>query len=137
MAKSGAPSNVAGRGSARSARTRRLLIDAAVETLKSEGDAGASARAIAERAGCNQGLVFYHFGSVANLLLAALDAVSASRRERYTAAASEIASVADLVTVAAAIYQEDLDSGHVRVLAEMIAGALPDPELGAEVGIGQ
>jgi hypothetical protein len=50
-----------------------------------------------------------------------------------TAAASEITSVADLVTMAAAIYQEDLDSGHVRVLAEMIVGALPDPDLGAEV----
>jgi AcrR family transcriptional regulator len=131
MAKAGKSSKVTPQD--RSSETRRALVDAAVTTLKTEGFIGASARTIAARAGCNQGLVFYHFGSVANLLLAALDAVSASRRERYMAAASEITSIADLVTVAAAIYQEDLDSGHVRVLAEMIAGALPDPDLGAEV----
>ncbi|HVA09078.1 MAG TPA: helix-turn-helix domain-containing protein, partial [Acidimicrobiales bacterium] len=83
MAKSGTPSNVAGRGGARSVGTRRLLVDAAIETLKSEGYAGASARAIAERAGSNQGLIFYHFGSVANLLLTALDSVSAARLEQY------------------------------------------------------
>ena len=46
------------------------------------GFAGATARAISAQAGCNQGLVFYHFGSVVNLLLAALDEVSAQRRER-------------------------------------------------------
>ena len=86
MAKSGAPSNVAEQGGARSVGTRRLLIDAAIETLKSEGYAGASARAIAERAGSNQGLIFYHFGSVANLLLAALDSVL-----RFSATSTETA----------------------------------------------
>ena len=80
MAKSGAPSRLAGTTTLdRSADTRRVLVEAAIETLKDVGYAGASARAIAERAGSNQGLVFYHFGSVANLLLAALDAVSADR----------------------------------------------------------
>src|ERR1035437_2600701 len=103
MAKSGAPSNVAGRGSARSARTRRLLIDAAIETLKAEGYAGASARAIAERAGSNQGLIFYHFGSVTNLLLAALDAVSAERLEHYSAAVADVGSPGELLDVATAI----------------------------------
>ncbi len=131
MAKAGKSSRVSPRD--RSSETRRALVDAAITTLKTEGFVGASARTIASRAGCNQGLVFYHFGSVANLLLAALDSVSASRRERYTAAANEVTSATDLVAVAAAIYKEDLDSGHVRVLAEMIAGAMSDPDLGVEV----
>jgi AcrR family transcriptional regulator len=131
MAKAGRPSKVNVRD--RSSDTRRALVDAAITTLKTEGFIGASARTIASRAGCNQGLVFYHFGSVTSLLLAALDSVSALRRERYTAAASQITSAADLVTVATAIYKEDLDAGHVRVLAEMIAGAMSDPDLGAEV----
>ena len=77
MAKTGTTSKVTDGGSSRSTRTRRLLVDAAIETLKEEGFTRASARTIAERAGSNQGLIFYHFGSVANLLLAALDAVSA------------------------------------------------------------
>jgi AcrR family transcriptional regulator len=120
-------------GAGRSAETRRLLIEAAVATLKEDGYAGASARAIAERAGSNQGLIFYHFGSVANLLLAALDAVSADRLAQYQAAVEEVGSPAELVDVAAAIFSQDLDAGYVTVLVEMIAGASSTPGLGAEV----
>ena len=133
MAKGGTPSRVVDTGSTRSAETRRLLVEAAIETLKDHGYAGASARAIAERAGSNQGLVFYHFGSVANLLLAALDAVSADRLEKYVAAVDDVGSPAELVDVAAAIFREDLDAGYVTVLVEMIAGATSTPGLGAEV----
>src|ERR1700684_2605606 len=110
MAKSGAPSRLTEGGSLRSAGTRRRLIEAAIETLKVEGYAGASARAIAERAGSNQGLIFYHFGSVANLLLAALDAVSAERLEHYGAAVGSVGSPAELVEAASAIFSEDLDA---------------------------
>jgi AcrR family transcriptional regulator len=133
MAKTGSPSTVKDKGAGRSTETRRLLVQAAIETLKDEGYAGASARAIAERAGSNQGLVFYHFGSVANLLLAALDAVSAARLEHYGAAVEQVGSPAELVEVARTIFSEDLDAGYVTVLAEMIAGASSTPGLGAEV----
>jgi AcrR family transcriptional regulator len=110
-----------------------VLVDAAIETLKSEGFAGASARAIAGRAGCNQGLVFYHFGSVVNLLLAALDAVSADRLKHYRAAVERVTSPGELIDVASAVFREDLDAGHVTVLVEMIAGASSTPGLGPEV----
>lgn len=133
MAKSGASSKVVGRDSSRSAGTRAELVDAAVETLKDDGFAGSSARAIAERAGLNQGLIFYHFGSVANLLLAALDSVSARRMEQYGAAVARVGSPSELVDVAMDIFREDLDAGHVAVLAEMIAGASSTPGLGPEV----
>jgi AcrR family transcriptional regulator len=133
VAKAGARSQRVDSGSARSAETRRLLIDAAIETLKSQGYAGTSARSIAQRAGSNQGLVFYHFGSVANLLLAALDAVSADRLVRYTAAVEAVETPSQLVDVAATIFGQDLDAGYVTVLVEMIAGASSSPGLGAEV----
>ena len=129
MAKAGSPSKVATAGTARSANTRRALVDAAIETLKEHGFSGASARAIAERAELNQGLVFYHFGSVANLLLAALE----SRMVRFSAAVTSVSSPAELMDVAAQIFREDLDTGHVTVLVEMIAGASSTPGLGAEV----
>jgi AcrR family transcriptional regulator len=115
------------------ATTRQALIDGAIETLKAEGFIGASARTIAARAGCNQALVFYHFGSVVELLLAALDEVSARRRQRYTAAAAQINGPRDLATVASEVFEEDMDNGHVTVLVEMIAGASATPGLGAEV----
>jgi AcrR family transcriptional regulator len=133
MAKSGTASQLRGAGAEGSGETRKALIQGAIETLKAEGFAGASARAIAGRAGCNQGLVFYHFGSVANLLLAALDAVSTERLEHYSESVSSVDSISDLVGVAAEIFQEDLDAGHIAVLAEMIAGASSTPGLGLEV----
>lgn len=133
MAKSGSPSKVATASTERSANTRRALVDAAIETLKEQGFSGASARAISQRAGLNQGLVFYHFGSVANLLLAALDAVSDDRMVRFSAAVENVSTANELMDVAAQIFREDLDTGHVTVLVEMIAGASSTPGLGAEV----
>jgi AcrR family transcriptional regulator len=133
MAKSGAPSSTATQGSDRSSATKRQLVDAAVETLKIDGYVGASARAIAQQAGLNQGLIFYHFGSVANLLLAALDSVSAERLDRYEAEVSGVTSPSHLVEVAEAIFRNDLDAGYITVLVEMIAGTSSTPGLGPEV----
>jgi AcrR family transcriptional regulator len=133
MAKSGTTGTVGGREGGQAASTRRLLVDAAVETLKQKGFAGASARAIAEAAGSNQGLIFYHFGSVTNLLLAALDSVSAERLGHYSQGLDRVGSIGDLVEVAADIFETDLDAGYITVLVEMIAGASSSPGLGAEV----
>ena len=60
-----------GRRQEQSTETRAALVAGAIEALREVGFAGASAREIAGRADCNQGLVFYHFGSVTELLLAA------------------------------------------------------------------
>jgi AcrR family transcriptional regulator len=133
MARSGTASRLGDSSHAGAGDTQRALVDAAIETLKIDGFAGASARTIANRAGCNQGLVFYHFGSVINLLLAALDQVSADRLDHYGALATGVGSPGELVDVAAAIFAEDLDAGHVAVLVQMIAGASSTPGLGPEV----
>jgi AcrR family transcriptional regulator len=130
MAKPG----VASRGrSAAGDRTRARIVEAAIETLKSEGFAGASARAIGRVGGFNQALVFYHFGSVNELLLAALDATSEQRMARYRAAVASVDTVGGLFEVAAAIYAEDLDSGHIKVLAELMAASTTFPELRHEI----
>ncbi len=121
------------RPSPRGDGTRRQLVQAAIETLRDHGFAGASARTIADRAGVNQGLIFYHFDSVIGLLLAALDAVSTDRGVRYGKAVSGAASPAELADVASTIFREDLEAGHVAVLVAMIAGAASTPGLGVEV----
>jgi AcrR family transcriptional regulator len=129
MGKSGSPSKVRSGGATRSAATRRLLVEAAITTLKEDGYSAASARAIAERAGSTQGLIFYHFGSVANLLLAALDAVSAERLAHYGTSIDQAGSLVDLVGAATSIFSDDLDAGYVTVLVEMIGG-----EVAARIG---
>ncbi len=113
--------------------TKRRLVAAAVETLKARGYAGASAREIAAAGGVNQALVFYHFGSVQNLLLAALDWVSEQRMESYATRFEQARSIVALAALAREIYAEDLANGYVTVLGEMVAGGVSDPELGAAV----
>ena len=109
--------------------TKRQIVDAALATLKREGFGGATSRAIARAGGFNQALVFYHFGSVDNLLLAALDATSEARLERYRAVVERVDSIDELARVAAEIYREDRDSGHMTVVSQMVAGSLARPEL--------
>lgn len=62
--------------------TRRALLDAAQELLVFKGLSEITTRKVAERAGVNQALVHYHFGSIEELLIAVLERVSASVRER-------------------------------------------------------
>ena len=62
--------------------TRKALLDAAEELLVSNGMAAITTRKVAERAGVNQALVHYHFGTIEELLLAALERVSVQVKER-------------------------------------------------------
>jgi AcrR family transcriptional regulator len=111
------------------ADTRARIVQAAIDTLRTEGYAGASARAIAATGGFNQALIFYHFGSVRDVLVAALDRTSEERMAAYRVAAAEATDLVELTRVAGRIYREDLASGHVKVMVELIAGASSDPEL--------
>ncbi len=113
--------------------TREVILDAALRTLQEQGFARTSARAIARAGDFNQALIFYHFGSVNELLLAALDHIGEDRLARYKAAVEDAKTFEDLVAVAARIYREDLEQGHMTVVAEMIAGGVADPELRPEI----
>ena len=113
--------------------TRAALIEAAIAALRESGFAGASARRIAQRAGCNQALVFYHFGSVNELLIAALEEVSARRMAAYRDLLDRSGTLAELIAGARAVFEADLDAGHVTVLTEMISGAQSVPGLGERV----
>ncbi|MCW2930672.1 MAG: transcriptional regulator, TetR family [Actinomycetia bacterium] len=115
------------------ADTRDALIEAAIEVLRESGFASASARRIAQRAGCNQALVFYHFGSVTDLQVAALEQVSAQRMAAYRGLLDHTGTLAELAAAARVVFEADLDAGHVRVLTEMISGAQSVPGLGERI----
>jgi AcrR family transcriptional regulator len=116
-----------------SADVRAALVSAAIDALRETGYGGASAREIASRAGCSQALVFYHFGSVNDLLLAALDEVSSRRLAVYRSLLTEATSATALAVAARRIFTADLDAGYVRVLVEMITAAHAVPGLGDQV----
>jgi AcrR family transcriptional regulator len=115
------------------AETRAAIVEAALETLKTRGFAGASAREIARAGDFNQALIFYHFGSIQSLLLAALDLVSERRMQAYRPSFERAQTLAELAALAREIYREDLENGYVTVLGEMVAGGVSDAELGREV----
>src|SRR5665647_3984002 len=126
MATSGARRS-ADQSQARSGETRQGLVKAAIEALRDVGFAGAGARAIAHRAGSTQSEVFYHFGSVVDLLLAALDEVSARRMKVYEPLLESATNPMELLQTARTVILSDLESGDLKVLVEMVAGAQTVP----------
>jgi AcrR family transcriptional regulator len=119
-------------GSAGSA-TRDRLVEAALTTLRTHGFPGTTARAIARTGKLNQALIFYHFGSLDRLLLAALDLTSTQRLARYQSALTDVRSMTELIDVMSRLYAEDVEVGHVAAVQEMVAGGSSVPSLRLEV----
>src|SRR5437870_5393425 len=130
--RAGAEPSVSRRAPA-SEETRQRIIDAALETVRRGGIIGASARAIARTGGFNQALIFYHFGSVSDLLLAAVDYMSELRMNRYEERLAEVRTLPELVAVAKGLHSEDVEGGHIRVLSQMVAGSSSSPELAEQL----
>lgn len=115
------------------AATKHALVVAARATLVEEGFARTSARAIAGRAGCSQASLFYHFAGVPELLLAVLDEVSERRMAAYREPLLAARTPAQLARLGRRIADEDVRSGDLRVLVELVAGAPTVPGLRAQV----
>jgi AcrR family transcriptional regulator len=113
------------RGDPRSVGTRRKLMDGAIETLRSRGIAGTSARAIAAAAGVNQALIFYHFGSVEDLVDVACRQATAERVALYSPRFATVGSLRELLQIG----REIRDA--VSALAQVLAGAQQDERLAA------
>ncbi|MCU1463702.1 MAG: transcriptional regulator, TetR family [Acidimicrobiales bacterium] len=64
--------------------TREAVLDAAEELLISKGVSDITTRKVADKAGVNQALIHYHFGTIEELLIAVLERVSQSVKERAT-----------------------------------------------------
>jgi AcrR family transcriptional regulator len=120
------------KATAQGAEMRTRILDAAFEAVRTQGVARASARAIARKGGFNQALIFYHFGSVNDLLLAALDRSAGLRMERYREVLTD-SSAAEFAARARQLYLEDVEAGHSTVLAELFAASTGNPALRAEM----
>jgi AcrR family transcriptional regulator len=103
--------------------TRERIVKAALGTVREEGFANTTARAIATHGGFNQALIFYHFGSVDELLDEAFQQVSEQQVARYRDAVQELGSLTDLVEIARRLHAEDLESGATTTITQMMAAA--------------
>ncbi|MGH2663419.1 MAG: TetR/AcrR family transcriptional regulator [Actinomycetota bacterium] len=107
----------------RGTATKERILEAALDTLRDQGFAETTARAIARRGGFNQALIFYHFGSVANMLLEAFQELSEVQAEKYRSAAEKVSSLTDLVTIARRLHDDDLETGSVTAVTQLMAAA--------------
>lgn len=107
---------------AKGRETREKLLDGALRALVEHGIAGASARTVAAAAGVNQALVFYHFGSVDDLLAAACRRGAEQRVARHRDRLRAVTRLTDLLAFGRAMHAEEREAGHVAVLAQLLAG---------------
>lgn len=121
---------------AKGQETREKLLDGALRTLTEQGIAKTSARTIAAAAGVNQALVFYHFGSVDELLSAACRHGTEQRVARYRDRLASIGSLSELLSFGREMHEEERAAGHVAVLGQLLAGAQTQPRLAAATAAG-
>ena len=113
----------------RGQQTRAQLLAAAIDVLREQGYVAASMRAVADRAGTPLSLVQYHFGSKQGLLVAVMDEMNDRGLERQRALWDDGRPFAEQWRTACAYLRDDVHSGYVRILWELWAAGLADPEL--------
>ena len=109
--------------------TRTLILDAARTRLLADGYAGLSTRKVAEEAEVPVSQLHYHFGSKQGLILALFAEENQRRLERQTRMYAEDAPLWQRYERACDYLEEDLDSGYVRVLQEMVAAGWSNREV--------
>ncbi|MFD4128431.1 TetR/AcrR family transcriptional regulator [Streptomyces globisporus] len=118
------------------ADTRTKLMEGALRTLAEHGIAKTSARAVAASAGVNQALVFYHFGSVDELLAAACRYGAEQRVARHRDRLAAVTTLTELLRCGRELHEEERAGGHVAFLAQMLAGAQTQPRLAPATAAG-
>ncbi len=111
--------------------TKDALLRAGLETLRIDGLAGTSSRGIANRAGVNQALVFYHFGGVSQLLDEACRLAVDQSADFYAGQFAAVSSLAELLSLGRELHTRERDLGNVAVMAQLMSGAQRDDVLAA------
>jgi AcrR family transcriptional regulator len=112
--------------------TRVAILRAARERLVEVGYANLNVRDIARAAGVNHALIGYHFGGKQQLVLALLDEANKQLLERQARMYQATSSASEQWRQACEFYEEDLASGFVRLLMELMGASFHDEELRRE-----
>jgi len=113
--------------------THTLILDATRSRLLVDGYAGLSTRKVAEEAGVPLSQLHYHFGSKQGLILALFEQENQRRLERQRRMYAEDLPLWQRYEQACDYLEDDLDSGYVRVLQEMLAAGWSNAEVGTAV----
>lgn len=113
--------------------TKARILDAAKQALLAGGYAALSTRGIAEQADVPLSQIHYHFGSKRQLVLALLDDENTRRLKRQSAMYHDDQPLSEQWEQACDFLEDDLESGYVRVLQEMMAAGWSDDDVAAAV----
>jgi AcrR family transcriptional regulator len=125
------------RALAKKAETSTTLLEAAKKVLRQSGHSGLSTRDVATAAGVPLSQIHYHFGSKQGLMLALFDYLNAQLLDRQNAMFHDTAlTLSQRWDRACEYLDEDIASGYVRVLQELIAASWSDPTVAKVVRTG-
>lgn len=113
--------------------TKATILEAARRCLLSEGYAATSTRKVASEAGVPLSQVHYHFSSKGGLMLALLEAEDRRRLARQAEMYGSDTPLWQRYEQACDFLEDDLESGYVRVLQEMIAAGWSTPAIADKV----
>jgi AcrR family transcriptional regulator len=113
--------------------TRSRIVEAARRRLLADGFVGLSTRKVAEEAEVPLSQLHYHFGSKGGLVLALFEEENKRRLDRQTRMYAEDTPLWRRYEQACDFLEDDLESGYVRVLQEMIAAGWSSGQVGDAV----
>ncbi len=113
------------------------LLEAAKRGLRQHGYASLSTRDVAETAGVPLSQIHYHFGSKQGMILALFEYLNSQLLDRQHAMFNDASlKLSDQWDLACDYFDEDIASGYVRVLQELIAASWADAPVAKVVRAG-
>ncbi len=114
--------------------TRTGLLEAAHQVLNAQGYAGLTTRGVAGVAGVPVSQIQYHFGSKEGMVLALFEYMNAQLLKRQNAMfADPSLTLSEQWDLACDYLDDDLATGYVRVLQELLAAGWANPRIGRVV----
>ena len=119
------------------AETSTALLEAAKKVLRQNGYSGLSTRDVAATAGVPLSQIHYHFGSKQGMMLAVFEYLNAQLLERQQSMFSDPSlKISEQWDLACQSLDDDIGSGYVRVLQELIAASWVDAEVAKVIRAG-
>lgn len=125
------------RASLKKAETGTTLLEAAKKVLRQNGYSGLSTRDVAAAAGVPLSQIHYHFGSKQGMMLALFEYLNAQLLDRQQAMfGNAMLKISEQWDLACQYLDDDIASGYVRVLQELIAASWIDPSVAKVIRAG-
>lgn len=125
------------RALAKKAETSTTLLEAAKKVLRQNGYSGLSTRDVAAAAGVPLSQIHYHFGSKQGMMLALFEYLNAQLLDRQQAMfGNPTLKLSEQWDLACQYLDDDIASGYVRVLQELIAASWADAEVAKVIRAG-